>query len=117
MTDEQNDKRFEKDPKIAARDERYTPEVEKLLRINCMNLDGPKGTTRKFRDNFDRVFKTQPHPNEPEAAEALQNAGPREDIAESPRLDRVFSDIDKAIALLQAGRIDDAIGLLLRAKL
>lgn len=74
------DKRFEEDPKIVARNERRTPEVEKLLRP-YLNLDGPKGTTKKFRDNFDRVFKTEPHPNEPpvETAEALQNAGPRED--------------------------------------
>jgi hypothetical protein len=124
MTDEQNDKRFELDPKIAARNERYTPEVEKLLRLN-MDLDGPKGTSKKFRDNYDRVFGAKPHPYEPppevEAAEALQEAGPRADdrVPEAPywrsRCDNRGVAIQRALDALNEGKTLLAHDILIHA--
>lgn len=46
----------EEDPKEAARKERKTPQVEKLLR-QFMDLDGPKGTSKAYRANYDSIFE------------------------------------------------------------
>lgn len=34
---------------------RHKPETEKILR-QFLNIDGPKGTTDAYRDNYDRIF-------------------------------------------------------------
>lgn len=46
----------EDDPKEVARQERNSPECQRLLR-QFVNTDGPKGTTRAYRNNFDTIFR------------------------------------------------------------
>ncbi len=46
--------RGEEDPKEAARLERKSPEVEKLLRQFV--TDGPKGNSKKFKDNLEAAL-------------------------------------------------------------
>lgn len=48
--------RGEEDPKIVARNERKSPEVEKLLR-QFLSTDGPKGVTDEYRARHEFSFK------------------------------------------------------------
>lgn len=45
----------EEDPKIVARNERKTAQVERLLR-QFLKTDGPKGATSAYKDGWDRIF-------------------------------------------------------------
>jgi hypothetical protein len=45
----------EEDPKEVARKERDTPEVSRLLR-QFTNLDGPKGSSRAYKEGWERIF-------------------------------------------------------------
>ena len=47
--------RSEKDPKITARDERQSPDTEKLLR-QFLNHDGPKGSSGGYGRRHDFMF-------------------------------------------------------------
>lgn len=47
---------LEEDPKEAAKQARRLPETEKAMR-QFLNIDGPKGVTESYRENYDLVFR------------------------------------------------------------
>ena len=52
---------LEEDPKEVARKERKTVEVERGLR-QFLKLDGPKGNTRRYLDNYEATFGNKCEP-------------------------------------------------------
>lgn len=46
----------EEDPKIVARNERSSPEAERMLR-QFLNTDGPKGNSKNYDKGYEFAFK------------------------------------------------------------
>lgn len=46
---------MEEDPKAAAKKERNTPQVERMLR-QFLSVDGPKGNTAQYKAQYEQIF-------------------------------------------------------------